>query len=84
MEEIWVVEFSPDQNCFHIGTLLEHVKSNLAQTLSKKYKDRWLIIFAHHNIDECYRFIEEFERKYEEIHESSIYFDTEIRNMLDG
>jgi len=84
LAKTFVVEFSPDQNCFHVQTLEDHVLANLAQVVYKQPMDRWLILFAHPDSEECFKFIEQFKGMYEKICDSDIYVDYEIRSMING
>jgi hypothetical protein len=83
-KDLFVAEFSPDQNCFHVQTLKEHLTANYLQIIYKKRMDRWQIIFVHSDIEECFKFIEVFKKDYERICESNIYIDYDFRAMLDG
>lgn len=80
--ESFTVEFSPDQNCFHIGTLKEHLQSNFSQIVDKRQKDRWLMLFVHSDIEKCHKYIESFKSFYANKNQSDIYVDYEIQSML--
>lgn len=75
----YVVEFSPDQNCFHVQTLNDHLLANHMQLIYKRKMDRWLILFVHPDSEECFKFIEFYKERYQQIHGREIYVDYEIK-----
>jgi hypothetical protein len=47
MKEIWVVEYSKTQDCFHISTITESVITNLIAFYEKTNNDFQIISLAH-------------------------------------